>query len=422
MSCASCSLERHLRQGMLCLGLTFAAAGLAWGGDKPSGVSEPVRLIRPPGGPREGGAGEAAPAHAAKLLEAALAAEAREAETMEDVPPPPVAPNPNLPTPTLGGRQLWGDVAWFQGWRIQQHVFTRHYRLLDPRNIRQAWGTRDQCAAQLARFRRERQLPPMSGSAVILVHGIGRSSRGFSKMQEQMRRAGFSQVIGFDYPSTRIDIAAAADYLHQVVDSLDGVHEVHFVTHSLGGLVVREYLAEHRDPRAQRVVMLGTPNYGANLADMFRLNPLYLAALGPAGQQLGRNPQSFVWELPPPRCEFAVIAGGLGNGCGYNLLIPGDDDAIVSVESAFLAGAADSAVLPVLHFQLPSHPEIMDQTIRFLQTGRLRNVGPRLPIPPRTVAKTKSQEIPSQAALSRGSSRIPPARSPGKAAQQISTR
>jgi hypothetical protein len=83
----------------------------------------------------------------------------------------------NVPMKTLGGRQLWGDVRFLHGWTIQRNVFTGHFRLLDPRDVRYAWGSFDACKARLELIRRERQLPAMQGEAVILLHGIFRSSK-----------------------------------------------------------------------------------------------------------------------------------------------------------------------------------------------------------------------------------------------------
>lgn len=303
---------------------------------------------------------------------------------------PPMTLNLNIPAPTLGGRQFWADVRYFHDWKIQQNLFTKHYRLLDGNDFRQAWGTLEQCETRLRQIRDERKLPEMSGEAVILVHGIGLSSKSLSSMQTYLKEQRFPHVFGFDYPSTRVDIQTSAEYLHQAVASLHGIKRVHFVTHSLGGLVVRQYLSKHDDPRIGRLVMLGTPNYGANLADVFRMTPPYCVILGPAGQQLGANADSYVWKLPVPRCEFAVIAGGRGDNAilptgltaGFNPFIPGDDDTMVSVQSALLEGAADSLVLPVLHVELPCNEAVKKHTARFLQEGRLRSreSGPRQPV------------------------------------------
>ena len=93
----------------------------------------------------------------------------------------------NLPTFTLGGRQFWADCHFFRGWRIQQHVLSGHYRLLDPSDIRRAWGTLDECQQALSEEKVARKLDPMSGTAVITLHGILRSSKSWTDLQRVLQ-------------------------------------------------------------------------------------------------------------------------------------------------------------------------------------------------------------------------------------------
>jgi pimeloyl-ACP methyl ester carboxylesterase len=288
---------------------------------------------------------------------------------------------PNIVTKTLGGRQFWGDIAVFHQWRIQRNVLTGHYRLLDGDDYRHAWGTLPECLHKLEEIKTQRRLPPMQGKAVILVHGLMRSSKSFDEMTTALQEAGYLAV-PFAYPSGRVDVQEATEYLRSVIASLEGIEQIHFVTHSLGGLVVRNYLAAPTvDPRVQSLVMVGVPNRGAELADMFEENPVFRLVTGPAGQQLNTDPEGFVAQLAKPEIPFAVIAGGRGNTSGYNPLIPGDDDGTVAVESTRLRGAADSSVVASRHFSLANHPDTIAQTLRFLQSGRLRDEGPAVPIP-----------------------------------------
>lgn len=281
---------------------------------------------------------------------------------------------------TLGGRQFWGDVRFFRGWRIQQNVFTKHYRLLDPKDIRKAFGSLPRCCDKLEEIKRAQRLPPMSGKAAIVIHGITRSSKMLSKMRMTLGEAGYT-VVPFDYPSTRVGILESAAYLSQVIGSLDGVEEIYIVVHSLGGLVARAYLKENRDARIKRLVMIGTPNSGSPMADLVRRIYPYRLVFGPAGQQLVTDADGLISTLPIPNFEFAIIAGGRGPK-GYNPLIRGDDDSLVTVESAQLPGAADFLVVPVLHTLLPNNAKVIKSTINFFETGRLRIDGPPEPIPP----------------------------------------
>ncbi len=289
--------------------------------------------------------------------------------------------NPNLPTKTLGGREFWGDVIHFHGWRIQHNVVSGHFRLLDCDDVRHAWGTREQCQAKLDEIKLEKKLPKMSGDGVLLVHGITRSSKSMAGYRESLEKAGLS-VFPFDYPSTRVDLNASAEYLHQVIESLAGIERLHIVAHSMGGVVARTYRSKHRDERLGRLVLVGSPQNGAELADMMRdkANLIFKPIFGPAGQQLITDQSGFLAKLPVPDVEFAVIAGGHAPD-GYNPLIPGDDDGIVSVASTRLAGAADYLYLDSLHLALNRNATAHAATVRFLQTGKLRAEGGPQPIP-----------------------------------------
>jgi len=288
-------------------------------------------------------------------------------------------PQAELPMKTLGGRHYWGDVAFFHGWKIQQHVLTKHFRLLDSRDRRHTWGTLEQCQARLEKIRQEQKLPEMSGHAVILLHGIIRSSKSMSRMQARLTETGFLTV-PFDYPSTQVDLDQCSSYLGQVIKSLEGVRQISFVTHSMGGLVVRNWMRNHSDPRVQRLVMIGTPNKGAEMADRLQSWKVYQLILGPAGQQLISGKKGAISQLPVPEIEFAIIAGGRGTPEGYNLLIPGDDDGTVTIDSARLEGASDFICLPVLHSLLPLNTQVINSADRFLRTGALRENGQKEPV------------------------------------------
>ncbi|QDU48375.1 DUF7379 domain-containing protein [Gimesia panareensis] len=284
---------------------------------------------------------------------------------------------------TMGGRQFWGDVQFYQGWKIQQNVISKHFRLLDPADQRHASGTLEECQQRLEEIKQEKQLPPMQGRAVILIHGIIRSSKSFDKLKQACQKSGWIPV-PFDYPSTQLTIPENAQYLGRVIQSLEGVEEIDLVVHSMGGLVVRSWLdqQEEADPRIRRMVMLGVPNRGADMADRFRSNLLFKVVFGPAGQQLVTEENSdFIAKLPTPPFSFGVIAGGRNTLKGFNPLIRGDDDGTVSVSSTRLPGAADFILLPVMHSFMMYDSRSISHTLRFLKTGKFRESGETQPIP-----------------------------------------
>lgn len=281
---------------------------------------------------------------------------------------------------TMGGRQFWGDVRFLQGWRIQQNVLSKHYRLLDADDCRHASGTFEECNIALDKIAVDQKLPAMKGKAVILVHGILRSSKCFSELSKDLTSAGYL-VVPFDYPSTQVQVAESSEYLRKVVESLQGVDEISFVVHSMGGLVVRAYLSKEPDPRIGKMVMLGVPNLGAEMADLFKRNPLFRLVFGPAGKQLAMA-ANYAKDLPTPAFPFGVIAGVRGKPNGYNPLIPGEDDGTVTLASTRLPGAADFATVKCLHSFISSNPQAIKYVMNFLKNAQFRTDGPAEPIPP----------------------------------------
>ena len=280
---------------------------------------------------------------------------------------------------TLGGRQLWGDVVFFRGWRIQQNVLTKHYRLLDDNDNRFASGTLDECQTRLKEVREEQKLPAMKGRAVILIHGIGRSSKCFNAMAAKLKDEDCT-IVGFDYPSTRVPIQASAAYLHSVLQSLEGIQSIDVVAHSMGGLLLRSYLSKYKEPRFHRAVLVGVPNKGAQMADFLKNNPLFKAFFGPAGQQLVTGKDGLVETLPTPEFEFGVMAGGRSQVRGFNPLLPGDNDSTVTVASTRLPGAADFLLLPVIHSFLMTDKSGIAAVQNFLKHGRFDPDRPPEPI------------------------------------------
>src|SRR5690606_27403440 len=163
--------------------------------------------------------------------------------------------------------------------------------------------------------------------------------------------------------------------LARVIEQLPEVEEINFVAHSLGNLVVRRYLADlaaaggDPDARIKRIVMLAPPNLRAEMAEI--LVPLDISGqvAGRAGAQLARELKEFSPKLGRPACEFGILAGGRSDGKGYNPLLPGDDDLVVTVASTRLPGAADFRVLPVIHTTMMNDPQVRKFTLNFLQDG-----------------------------------------------------
>lgn len=294
----------------------------------------------------------------------------------------------NIPTWTLGGKQFWTDELIHGQWRIQRNVMTGHYRLLDPKNIRRAWGTWDGCFAKWAELKREKDVPPLKKSVVIVLHGLGRTRSSMAGLAKYLAQNGDFTVMRFSYASTRSSLADDAKSLGRVVSHLEGVEEIHFVAHSMGNLVVRHLLGDQMqdacglgvDHRFGRIVMLAPPNNGADLARRFKDNTVFQLVFGVGGREFSKNWAKLQRHLLTPPCQFGIIAGGGDDGDGRNPLLEGDDDLVVTVEETKLAGARDFVVLPVAHTFIMDDDTVQQYTLQFLQQGHFISEDRRQPV------------------------------------------
>lgn len=281
----------------------------------------------------------------------------------------------NLRTPTLGGKQFWTDHLWRQGWRIQQNALTSHWRLLDPHNVRHAWGVRTACVEALDQLVPESRLPTQH--AVIVLHGLMRSASSMGALSKMLAHQPELSVVAFEYASTRNSIGEHAQALREVLDGLPPHAQLSFVGHSMGNIVVRHLIGDliRADDtamleRMRHVVMLGPPNQGSSIARQLSKTGVFGWVTGQGGLELGPGWESFEARLAVPRCPFGIIAGRLPDKTVVNPLVDGAGDFVVSVEETKLAGAADFLEVPRLHSFLMDDPAVQAAVVQFLKTNR----------------------------------------------------
>lgn len=206
---------------------------------------------------------------------------------------------------------------------------------------------------------------------VVLLHGIARTGASLGSLEDSLQKAGYNTV-AITYPSTDHSIDTLADYLHK--NHLTAAFwaeqdKVHFVSHSMGGLVTRAYLDKYRQNKIGRVVMLAPPHGGSEVADLLSGFPPYDWFYGPAGAELQTTHREK--DRTKPYYDVGIIAGT--REWPYIVaafLVPGKGDGRVSVESTKWSGAADHIALPATHTFIMDKKQVHDHVIEFLKNGK----------------------------------------------------
>ncbi|NBT13541.1 MAG: hypothetical protein EBS56_08175 [Planctomycetia bacterium] len=267
----------------------------------------------------------------------------------------------------------WSDEHVRHDWRLQRRPGSDTWRILDPLEASVVAGDEATCRAEFTRLETAGRIPAVTGDAVIVLHGLGENRASMRPLVAHLRDRLDAAVMTVGYASPRAGIDDHGAALGRVVAGLPRTGRISFVGHSLGNIVVRRWmsLAPPDDlARVHRMVMLGAPNQGSDLARMAARVWLLTALSHGAARDLVLHWPEISKSLAVPACEFGIVAGGKGDGRGYSTLLEGDDDAVVRVAETRLDGARDFLLLPVNHAAMMKNPAVQQATSSFLETGR----------------------------------------------------
>ena len=207
-------------------------------------------------------------------------------------------------------------------------------------------------------------------ACVVLLHGLARSDSSMKKLDIELQKEGF-ETINVDYPSRDYTIEELAEIaITPALEQCSSHEEINFVTHSLGGILVRQYLSNHAIPKLGRVVMLGPPNKGSEVVDKLKNTPGFHFINGDAGIQLGTGEMSVPNKLGPAEFDVGIIAGTESINLILSLIIPSTDDGKVSVERTKLEGMNDHIEVKTTHPFMMKNKKVIAQVIHYLKNGK----------------------------------------------------
>lgn len=206
------------------------------------------------------------------------------------------------------------------------------------------------------------------GPTVVLLHGLWRGWRAMQPLARALENEGFS-TLNIPYPSSRLPIHRLVAHVRKQVKEKVGDEPVHFITHSLGGILLRSLLAEEVPWKTEKVVMLAPPNAGSEIIDWSKKHPLLHTAIGPAGRELASDGVPRTLPSLPPDVQAAVI---MGNRCSipiFKKLLGEENDGIVSAAKGRIDGLVGFSVINADHTFIQMHPEAIRLSLEFLKTG-----------------------------------------------------
>ena len=215
----------------------------------------------------------------------------------------------------------------------------------------------------------EASVDEQKSSCVILLHGLAKSGSSMEKLEQALAHAGYTPV-NVSYPSTDFPIERlAGPAIAPALDQCRDHAQVNFVTHSMGGILVRQYLSQVKIDNLKHVVMLGPPNQGSEVVDKLGTFPGFHFIFGDAGLQLGTGEMSVPNQLGAATFDVGIIAGTRSINPILSTLLPQKDDGKVTVERTKLAGMHDHLEMPVTHVFMMKNTQMINQVLYYLEHG-----------------------------------------------------
>ena len=209
----------------------------------------------------------------------------------------------------------------------------------------------------------------MNRGQVVLLHGLARTSGSMGDLEEALALEGY-KVWNIDYSSRKYQIHEIAETVRkEIISKTGGTERIHFVTHSMGGIIVRYIQKYDPLPNIGRVVMLSPPNHGSEIVDFLGNTWPFELINGPAGKELGTDEGSVPQSLGRVDFETGIITGDRSINWINSLIIPGEDDGKVSVNNARIEGMADFLVLHVSHTFIMMDNNAIINCLYFLKNG-----------------------------------------------------
>ncbi len=204
---------------------------------------------------------------------------------------------------------------------------------------------------------------------VVLLHGILRTNLCMKGLADFLKNNNY-KILNIDYPSSKYDMLSIAKLIHlQIQDFSTQITKIHFVGYSMGGLIIRTYLNLYRPNNLGRVVMLGAPNHGSEVADFLQNFWIYKKLYGPSGQQLITDQTAFKDIFGSINYELGIIAGSSPFYFIANKIIGKEADGRVSIINTKVEGMKEHAVIKSGHTMLSSNKKAWQLTLAFLDTG-----------------------------------------------------